>query len=144
MPETDDLTLIVLKGHLLVEEALNDVAGSVLPHPEHLSSARLGFFALACVVRAAVAEKSTNEAWNLIAMLNTLRNNLAHGLESPKRPELIRNVLQIAVQVQPFDDMKFDKSDEHELSDCERLRRSIIDCLEFLLSLIPRAAEPHA
>ena len=34
MPDTDDLALVVLKGHLLVEEVLVELTGLVLPHSQ--------------------------------------------------------------------------------------------------------------
>ena len=36
MPDTDDLALVVLKGHLLVEEVLVELTGLVLPHSQDL------------------------------------------------------------------------------------------------------------
>ena len=44
MPDTDDLALVVLKGHLLVEEVLIELAGLVLPHSQELDNARLSFY----------------------------------------------------------------------------------------------------
>jgi tellurite resistance-related uncharacterized protein len=36
MPKSDDIELIVLKGHLVVERVLNDLADAVLPSPKFL------------------------------------------------------------------------------------------------------------
>jgi hypothetical protein len=81
MPSTDDLTLIVLKGHLLVEEVLLDLANCAFPHPQYLRDANLSFHKLACVVRAFIPEQFDSPAWRLIFLLNALRNDLAHNLE---------------------------------------------------------------
>ena len=44
MPQTDDLTLIVLKGHLLIEEWINSTIDGLLPNPQALKAARLDCF----------------------------------------------------------------------------------------------------
>lgn len=41
LPKTDDLTLIVLKGHLLIEELVNFTINGLLPNPAALKSAQL-------------------------------------------------------------------------------------------------------
>jgi hypothetical protein len=46
LPAGDDLTLIVLKGHLLIEEQLNARLQDLARKPEPLSEARLRFHAL--------------------------------------------------------------------------------------------------
>ncbi len=79
MPETDDLTLVVLKGHLLIEELLVDLVHLALPHAEYLEPARLSFHQLACVARASLPQAS-DPAWELVLSLNSLRNDLAHNL----------------------------------------------------------------
>jgi len=38
LPETDDLTLLVLKGHLLIEEQLNDALAKCCESPESLEN----------------------------------------------------------------------------------------------------------
>jgi hypothetical protein len=138
MPDTDDVTLIVLKGHLLVEEMLGRLAEIVLPHPQYLSDANLMFHKLACVVRAAVPQRSDDVAWDLILSLNSLRNDLAHKLESSRRQARLDGLFEIDVQVQPTPGMIYDKSEDHLLDDPERLRRVVVNCLEFLFSLDSR------
>jgi hypothetical protein len=138
MPDTDDVTLIVLKGHLLVEEMLVQLAEIVLPHPQYLSDAKLMFHKLACVVRAAVPQRSDDVAWELIFSLNSIRNDLAHNLESSQRQTRLDRLFEIDVQVQPTPGMIWDKSEDNLLDDPERLRRVVVTCLEFLVSLDSR------
>src|SRR5713226_4113578 len=99
MPETDDLILIVLKGHLLVEEQLVDLANWALPHPEYLPE--FMFHKLAHVVRTVVPQRSDDPSWELILKLNSLRNDLAHKLESSKRQATLTELFKIHEQVQP-------------------------------------------
>lgn len=135
MPETDDLTLIVLNGHLLVEELLVDLASFALSHPQYLPS-KFSFHNLAHVVRAAVPQRSDDPCWELILKLNTLRNDLAHRLESTKRQATLSKLFEIHGQVQPTPGMDIDKSEESSLSDPERLRLVVQDSMKFLLALV--------
>jgi len=45
MPRTDDLTLLVLKGHLLIEELISSTIDGLLPNPDALSAVQLTCFA---------------------------------------------------------------------------------------------------
>jgi hypothetical protein len=135
MPETDDLTLVVLKGHLLIEELLVELVHLALPHAAYLDKARLSFHQLACVVRSSV-QRESDPAWELILSLNSLRNDLAHNLESPKRDERLQQIFQLDSQVQPDPEMVFDKSNDSSLDDAERLRLAIVECMKFLLYII--------
>ncbi len=133
MPETDDLTLIVLKGHLLIEEQLVDLASRALPHAQYLPE--LKFYTRACVVRAAVPHKSNNVCWELILKLNKVRNDFAHDLEPPKFQDHLRELFKIDEQVQPWPGMPIDKTGERSLDDAQRLRIVVTDCLTFLQTL---------
>ena len=133
MPETDDLTLIVLKGHLLVEEQLVDLANWALPNPQFLP--KFTFYNLAKVVRAAVPQRSDDPSWELILKLNQLRNDLAHKLESGQRQATLTELFKIHDHVQPTPGMEIDKSDESSMSEPERLRIVVQDSMKFLMSL---------
>lgn len=58
MPETDDLSFIVLKGHLLVEEMLVELRDRLLPKSKYLDELHLSFKKLASIVRAASSTKT--------------------------------------------------------------------------------------
>jgi hypothetical protein len=135
MPDTDDLALVVLKGHLLVEEVLVELAGLVLPHSQYLEDARLRFHQLACVVKAAVPSKP-NDCWQLVFSLNSLRNDLVHNLEPPKLHARLFELFKFDELAQPFEGHTIDKSTDSSLEDSERLRHVVVDCMQFLRSLI--------
>lgn len=135
MPETDDLACIVLKGHLLVEEMLFHLAYLNLPHPHYLEDAKLGFFKLVGVVRAAIQDKSENAYWRLILELNSFRNKFAHNLDPPDLQNALDKLLKIDEEVQRSSGMTADESEESSLGDSERLKRVALHCMEFLLSL---------
>jgi hypothetical protein len=81
LPEQGDLSLIILKGHLLVEELLFTLVQSAVKHPEAINSANLTFYNLACVAKALFYESRLGHIWDAIFELNRLRNTLAHDLE---------------------------------------------------------------
>jgi hypothetical protein len=136
MPDTDDLSLIVLKGHLLVEEMLLELSRVLLPNSAFLDEANLRFHQLAHIVRAAEPTKSQDNCWKLIFALNSLRNELVHNLEPPKLETRLQVLFAIAGEVQAYGDIQIDKSRDNELQTDERLRQAVIDCMQFLRALI--------
>ncbi len=136
MPDTEDLSLIVLKGHLLIEEMLIDIRDKLLPNAEYLDSINIGFYQLLSVVRSAVESKHDHKSWDLIIEFNKLRNKLIHNLEPPKLESLLTQLFNLYSQTQPIDEMKIDKSGEVELDTTERLRNVVIDCMQFLISVL--------
>lgn len=133
MPKTDDVTLIVLRGHLLVEEVLFELAGTVFPSSQYLP--KFTFHQLACVVRAADPLSANDPCWEMILRLNSLRNDLAHNLESSKRSARIADLFKTHDQAQPTPEMPIAKEAESALSDSARLRLVIEDSMKFLLAL---------
>ena len=79
MPKTQDLSLIVLKGHLLIEEILQEIINQHLKEPDALSDARLTFFHRLRLVQALTGK--TARVWKSVEKLNQIRNQLAHKLE---------------------------------------------------------------
>jgi len=86
----EDLSLIVLKGHLVVEEILFNAVVSALKYPEALKSANLSFYKLACLAKALFYEDRHAPIWDTIFELNKLRNALAHNLELPDLDNRLR------------------------------------------------------
>lgn len=135
MPDTDDLTLIVLKGHLLVEELLIDLAGWAFPNAQYLPP-KFSFNNLTDVVRATVPQRGDDPCWELILKLNELRNDLAHKLESAQRHATLSQLFKIHRLVQPTPGIEVDKSEEDSLDEGQRLRLVVQDSMKFLLTLI--------
>ena len=82
MPRSKYITLIVLKGHLLMEENLNALLKSMVPSPSALDSVQLSVFARLQIVRALMPFQ--HDILDAAEKLNALRNKLAHHLEHPK------------------------------------------------------------
>ena len=81
----DELTVVVLKGHLLVEEALERITTKFVHHGDHLLKADPRFPQLVAMARAMSLDDQDNSMWELVLAVNGLRNQLAHSLEPSKR-----------------------------------------------------------
>ena len=81
MPE-GDLTLVVLKGHLLIEEQLYVLLERRVAAPNKLRGLRLRFPQLVELAQALYGGDDLERIGRVCFALNTLRNDLAHRLES--------------------------------------------------------------
>lgn len=79
--EVDELTVAVLRGHLLLEEQLQRLLGSAAPAPAFVEEANLRFPQLLQLVRAFLPDETLELVWRSLRELNGLRNQLAHRLE---------------------------------------------------------------
>ncbi|CAI2295437.1 MULTISPECIES: hypothetical protein [Vibrio harveyi group] len=80
----DDITdpsLVILKSHLLVEEALFLAIQKKLVHPKYLINSRLSFAQLLILTKALYFKEEHAQIWNALDALNKARNKLAHCLE---------------------------------------------------------------
>ena len=99
-PFIEDLTLQILKGHLLAEEILREIFKLLLKHPEALGGSNGTSFnchQVICLVEATLPiHPKLNWVWLAVKKLNSLRNNLAHNLEpngiEHKKEDLIKYV----------------------------------------------------
>jgi hypothetical protein len=85
MRHIDELALVVLKGHLVLEEQLERILGKFLFHPEYLEEANLRFAQKVALARSMSLDEQANSMWELLLAMNGLRNELAHALHSEKR-----------------------------------------------------------
>jgi len=94
-----DVTLIVLKGHLLIEEQLVSLLKCSLKYSAALDERHAPRFTFAhrlALVKSMNRSQENQGLWTSIAKLNTLRNDLAHKIASPKLNERINEFLQSA------------------------------------------------
>lgn len=82
---------VILKGHLLIEEILIKILENTVESTKPLKSANLSFFKLACIVRALHESKTKKWVWESVLLLNSIRNELAHKLETKNIEYLIEN-----------------------------------------------------
>lgn len=102
LPAGNDLTLIALKGHLLAEEALDDLIRFYCKQPEHLDDVEIRFLVKARIARALSGHIVWTGLWPLIDALNSVRNVLAHKLESPKLRDRVMRFLNLRKELAPL------------------------------------------
>lgn len=95
-----DGIVIVLKGHLLIEEMLRGKLAERLPNPQYITRANLGFYQLLYMVRAAFHADELKQSsiegldvWAAVETWNTLRNRLAHRLDHPDVQLLLKRII---------------------------------------------------
>lgn len=98
MPEGGDITLHVLKAHLLVEELLWQVVRRRIERPEFVEGAELEHLQLMRLAQSSVDQFSedVSEAvwlWPTLEKLNTLRNRFAHDLEPAGVDDRIADII---------------------------------------------------
>jgi hypothetical protein len=103
LPSVDDTTLIVLKGHLLIEEQLISILESTLKYPSALDEMRLTFAQRLSLVKALKHRHENSWVWEAIGKLNSIRNDLAHKLELPKLNEKIEDFFTFIKSSVPID-----------------------------------------
>ena len=81
IPRSQDCTVILLKGHLLVEEQLQTFVEALVVDPRSLRDARLTFHQWFCVGKALDLGTKGNYLWKFVEQLNQTRNKLAHNAE---------------------------------------------------------------
>ena len=108
LERTKDLTLIILKGQLLIEEMINEAIESFVPHAKYLEYAHLRFFQKVEIVRSLSWDQQENKIWELILSLNGIRNDLAHSLESSKLALKIGNAKRLYLRYFPRERSKPD------------------------------------
>lgn len=85
--QESDLTLIVLKGHLLIEQKIREFIRERMLNPTALDQIRLTAHQAICLAEALTLPNSDPEVlWGVIRKVNALRNELAHKL-TPERVE---------------------------------------------------------
>lgn len=89
-----DITLIILKGHLLIEEQLFDQAASAMRDVSELKLSRLSFNKLVHLTKALFGKSNDQRLWQAIEKLNMLRNELIHHLEDTKLQTLAETFLR--------------------------------------------------
>jgi hypothetical protein len=95
-PKGRDVTLVILKGHLLIEEELNDLLTVTVPRPEHLFSARLTFLQRLRLAQAMYPTEGIDRLAPAIEILNSARNKLAHQLEPKALASTLAEFIELA------------------------------------------------
>ena len=77
----DALALTVSKGHLAIEQCMDDLISAALPHPESvLTENRFSFSRKGHICQALSLGQHDDEIWKVFWTVNQLRNKIAHTL----------------------------------------------------------------
>src|SRR3954470_21534986 len=77
----EDVTLLLLKSHLLVEQQINSALHKIFPGFASLDTGRLTYNQRIQVIRALDGTKKAEDALRFAERLNLVRNRLANQLE---------------------------------------------------------------
>ncbi|MCR9248573.1 MAG: hypothetical protein NXI31_26400 [bacterium] len=91
LPRSRDPVLVVLKGHLLVEEQLDRLIAASCRRPEDLDQARLTFSQKLSLASALIGSFSQKR---FVERLNRMRNKLAHRLDGYSLEQELNDVLR--------------------------------------------------
>ncbi|ARU87844.1 hypothetical protein B9K09_07635 [Pseudomonas sp. M30-35] len=97
MPIKSDVSLSVLKGHLLIEELIWSLIRSKVVSSSELEKTRFSFEQLTYLARALSGDSGDSWVWDSVKKLNRIRNLLAHRLE-PKNLNVKLSELYISIQ----------------------------------------------
>lgn len=90
VPAVGDILVIILKGHLLIEEQLESIITAAVKNPQKIREARLTFAQRLKLVEAIVGHiKKTSVIWEATGALNSIRNRLVHVAEPAVTEELL-------------------------------------------------------
>ncbi len=87
--EMDAVMNVLLKGHLIIEHALDNIIDMFFFHAEHIQNRNLTFSNKLAIVRALALDKNRDDTWTMIEQINSLRNAVAHKLVIDARKKKI-------------------------------------------------------
>jgi hypothetical protein len=80
-----DLTLVILKGHLLIEEQIREIIAERVKRPDVLEAEdvrrRIGFDVATYIAEAFFPKELEPWLWKAARKLNTVRNAIGHSVE---------------------------------------------------------------
>lgn len=98
LPPGRDMTLMVLKGHLLIEEQVRAIIDLHVEKPEAVRRAKLDDYQAICLAEAFLPLPREPWLWVSVKKLNTLRNEIAHKIEPG---DIDHRIDDLAVSVRP-------------------------------------------
>lgn len=81
LPYGNDLTLVILKGHLLIEEQVRQIIDERVKKPDVLKDARFDCYQAICLAEALCPMDEEPWFWEAVRKLNKIRNDISHNIE---------------------------------------------------------------
>lgn len=95
LEHVDAFTQVVLKSHLIMESAIDNVIRLIFFYPDIILDARMNFFQKVEIVRAYALREDEMSIWKLMHAIAELRNEVAHNLEPKKREPRMEKVRRV-------------------------------------------------
>lgn len=112
LPHGKDMVLVVLKGHLLIEEQLRHVVDEHVNNPNALANAQFSCSQIICLAEAFCADRAVPWLWTALRHLNSLRNDIAHKIEPNRFQERISGFISTVGEKSAFAGDGFGDSDD--------------------------------
>jgi hypothetical protein len=87
MAKLDELRIMVIKGHTVVEEAMDRFLDTALSHPQYFMEERPTFHFKGKIAQSLAMKEDKDSLWAVFWALNQLRNKIAHQIDSPEITE---------------------------------------------------------
>lgn len=87
--EMDSFTLCTLKAHFITEIRLNSAINQFVCNPDFLKDPRLNFRQKINLLRSISLENQENDSWDIMRLLNKIRNKVAHNQIDETKSELM-------------------------------------------------------
>ena len=134
MPE-DDITLVVIKGHLLLEQQVKNIFYSKFENPIILKNTKFDVNQIINLTEACFEQSTRNDYfWKCIKKLNNIRNDMAHNLENKGFEHKVNDLISIYNKVSY-------SSVTNDISTLEKLKSCIFGLAAELISLASKAME---
>lgn len=80
LPHGGDRELVILKGHLLIEEQVRLILSQNVCNQSALVQANLNCHQAICLAEALISKGENENFWSSVKKLNKLRNSIAHNI----------------------------------------------------------------
>lgn len=101
VPTGDNIELIVLKGHILIEQQLHEFLFERMYTYKPIEDSRPSFKVLLSFSEALCQYENFEWLWKVISKLNVLRNHLAHKLDDQSFDDKLTNFIAEFEHYQP-------------------------------------------
>jgi len=136
----DDLSLIVLKGHLLVERSLTAIISHYSQPSANIAKVGLRFVQKMALAKALLPSFFfPQEFWNFVHLLNQLRNDWAHQLEPKKLKEHLESLRAMFEAHRKFFEAKSYPTDEAKLKELIPFWLGMLDPMDALVHAMEKS-----
>jgi hypothetical protein len=125
------LMLAVLKGHLVIEQAMDEFLAISLFHPDQLRGTKFNFNNKAQLCRSMSLGQEKDSLWDVLRAANRLRNQVAHSLDTAKvqtKMDELRKIFLATLTPRQAEDLRSQADDFVAQSAC-------VICAGFLATL---------